>query len=51
MVHFLAKCELRESYGYLEKFNLKKCNINDLYTNQKNILWALQLRCSYGDVW
>ena len=48
MVHFLAKCELRESYGYLEKFNLKKCNINDLNYNKKNILWALQLRCSYG---
>jgi hypothetical protein len=48
MVHFLAKNEFRESYGYLDKFNLKKYKLNDLNNNEKNILWALQLRCSYG---
>ncbi len=48
MVHFLSVSNFRESYKKISDFNLKKVDLNNLCNKKKNILWALQLRCSYG---
>jgi len=48
MVYFITKSEFRESYDKINNFNLKKYDINKLNLKEQNILWALQLRCSYG---
>jgi hypothetical protein len=44
----MSKSEYREHYEKVNNFNLKKCNFNSLNLREQNILWALQLRCSYG---
>lgn len=48
MVYFITESKFRESYDKINNFNLKKYDINKLNLREQNILWALQLRCSYG---
>jgi hypothetical protein len=48
IVHFLASSNIRDSYEKLDTINIKKFKLNELGLKERNILWALQLRCSYG---
>lgn len=48
IVYVLAKSKSRDSYDKLEKLNIKKLRINDLSSKNKDILWAIQLRKSFG---
>lgn len=48
IVNFLSRCKKADECLKLEGVNIKKYKLNDLTSEQRDILWSIQLRKSYG---